>query len=797
MPTSLKFKLMCLLLLGGSAGLLSAQDHAPEKEKNPFVGNAAAITAGARLYEQACQACHGGEGRGDRALALAAGVFKHGGADGEIFLNIRNGIANTQMPPFKRLTTEQVWQLVSYIRSLNSTAAATNERAAGNLAAGEQLFFGKANCAACHEVNGRGTIVGPDLSTAGRLPAELLRQKILTPSTNTNTQGRGRRRGPSFAVVKTKTGQELRGIVRNEDTFTLLLIDTTGKLQRFDKQNLAELRYEAQSLMPGDYGQRLSEAELQNLVAYLKTCNGRDFSKTARAEIPGGLSYDRLRNAQAEPHNWLTYWGDYQGRHFSALKQINTTNVGQLQTRWAAQMPGDSLLEATPLVIDGVLYTSGMPGQVFALDAKTGLQIWKYERRQKVVNPYESNRFNRGVAVLGNRVFFGTLDAALVALDVRTGLPLWEVQVADTMLGYSITSPPLALKDKIIVGVAGGEYGVRGFVDAYDPATGQRLWRFNTVPGPGEFGNDTWLGDSWKRGGAPTWLTGSYDPELDLLYWTVGNPGPDMDAEIRKGDNLFSCSVVALDPATGQRRWHYQFTPNDSHDWDANQDVILVDRIWQGQPRKLLLQANRNGLFYVLDRTDGKLLLAKPFVRQTWNAGFEADGRPKIIPGTDSSPAGTPVYPSLGGGTNWQAPSYDPASHWQYLAFQESGQRYVRAPSEYEPGKGYWGGRSLPNGEPSYAGIRAIDTATGERKWEYRISQGSLAAGVLATAGGVVFAATREGNLIALEAKTGKLLWRVQTGATIASSPMSYAVDSKQFVALAAGGVLYSFALPE
>src|SRR6185503_2926634 len=289
-----------------------------------------------------------------------------------------------------------------------------------------------------------------------------------------------------------------------------------------------------------------------------------------------------------EPQNWLTYWGDYQGHHFSALKQVDTTNVRQLQARWAVQMPGDSMLETTPLVIDGIMYTAGMPGQVFAIDAKTGLQIWKYQRQQKTVNPYESNRFNRGVAVLGNRVFFGTLDAALVALDSRTGLPLWETQIADTLQGYSITQALLALKDKIIVGVAGGEYGIRGFVDAYDLATGKRLWRFYAVPGPGEFGNDTWAGDSWKRGGGPTWLTGSYDPDLDIIYWGVGNPGPDMNAEVRKGDNLFTCAVLALDAATGKRKWHYQFTPNDSHDWDATEDFILVDRLFQGQNRKLL-----------------------------------------------------------------------------------------------------------------------------------------------------------------------------------------------------------------
>jgi PQQ-dependent dehydrogenase (methanol/ethanol family) len=536
---------------------------------------------------------------------------------------------------------------------------------------------------------------------------------------------------------------------------------------------------------------------MQNLIAYLKTLKGRDFSKTSQAEIPGGLSYERIRQAAAEPQNWLTYWGDYQGRHFSDLRQIKPANVPRLQARWAVQMPGDSVLQATPLVIDGIMYTTGMPGQVFALDARTGMLIWKYERPQRVVNPYESNRVNRGVAILGNRLFFGTLDAALVALDCRTGLPLWEVQIADTLKGYSITAAPLAIKDKIVVGVAGGEYGIRGFVDAYDPASGKRLWRFNTIPGPGEFGHQSWSGDSWQRGGGPTWLTGSYDAELDLLYWGVGNPGPDMDAQIRKGDNLFTCSVVALSGATGQRRWHYQFTPNDSHDWDANQDLILADRVFQGKARKLLLQANRNGLFYVLERDSGKFLLGQPYVRQTWNRGFDASGRPLFAPGSDSSPQGSVVYPGLVGGTNWQAPSFDATSGWLYLVYQEAGQRYVRAPSEFEPGKQYWGGKALPLGEGESAGVRAIDSETGALKWEYKLARASISAGLLATAGGVVFVATREGNLIALEAGTGNFLWRFQTGAAIASAPISYAVDGKQFVALAAAGVLYSFALPE
>ena len=425
------------------------------------------------------------------------------------------------------------------------------------------------------------------------------------------------------------------------------------------------------------------------------------------------------------------------------------------------------------------------------------MQIWKYQRPQKKVNTFESNRYNRGVAVLGNRVFFGTLDAVLIALDARTGRPLWETTVADTMEGYSITVAPLAVKDKIIVGVAGGEHGIRGFLDAYDALTGKRVWRFNTTPGPGEFGNETWKGDSWKLGGAATWLTGSYDPELDTLYWTVGNPGPDMDGEVRKGDNLFSCSVVALDPATGKRKWHYQFTPNDTHDWDANQDVVLADRVIDGVKRKLLLQTNRNGIFYVLDRTNGKLIFGKPYVRQTWNAGFEADGRPKVIPDSDSSPEGRVVFPTLVGGTNWQSPSFDESTGRLYVVYADGAQRFIREKSNYEAGKAYWGGRAMPTGEQPLSGIKAIDTATGDVKWDYRISRGSLAAGILATASGVLFSATAEGNLIALDLKDGRPLWRMQTGATTAAAPISYMVDGKQYIAVASGAVLYSLALPD
>lgn len=777
-------------------GILPAQDRA--SDTNPMANNRDALAAGRKLYDQTCQTCHGGEGRGDRGPALTTGKFPHGSDDGDIFRNIRNGIAGSGMPAFSILTADQIWQVVSYIRSLSGAAAAPpNEAVPGDVAAGETMFFGKAACGACHQVNGRGGIVGPDLSAAGKSAAQSLRAKIVEPNADPDVNGRARR-GPGVVVVKTKDGREIRGSRRAEDTYSLQLVDASGKLLLLDKADITEERYEFKSLMPDDYAKRLTVAEIQNVVAYLKTLGARDFAKTIQSEIPGGLTFDRLRHSGAEPQNWMTYWGDYQGQHYSALKQINTTNVRQLQARWSAQLLGQSSLEATPLVVDGIMYTTGSPGTVVALDAKTGLQIWRYQRQQKVVNPYEINPFNRGVAVLGNRVFFGTLDAALVALDARTGLPLWEVQIDDTLKGYSLTSAPLALKDKIIVGITGGEFGAPGYVDAYDPATGKRLWRFNTVPGPGEFGHDTWAGDSWKRGGAPGWLTGSYDPDLDVLYWTVGNPGPDSDAEIRKGDNLFSCSVVALDPNTGQRKWHYQFTPGDSHDWDATEDVLLVDRPFHGQNRKLLLQADRNGIFYVLDRTSGKFLRGTPFVKQTWNAGFDESGRPKIIPGTDASPEGTVVYPSGGGANNWRSPSYDPTTGWMYIVFTDAGQRFVRAPEEYEAGKQYWSGRGTPvQGEVATAGVMAIDPDTGTVKWRYRIAQATLGGGVLATGGGLVFAATGDGNLIALNSKTGAPLWHFQTGARIGASPMSYSVDGHQFVAISAGSVLYSFALPQ
>ena len=766
-----------------SAAVLLAR-QAPPTDKNPLAGNRAAIDAGAKLYAVTCQSCHGS---GERAPSLVEREFTHGGTDSEIFLNIRNGIRGTQMPSFPALSTEETWQVVSYIRSLSMKVDTADTETSGGPAAGKEIFYSKGACSTCHEVNGRGGRVGPDLSSAGTRKEERLRNKILDPD---------HRHASHTVIARTRDGREIRGVARNEDTYSLQIVDISGQLHTLDKQKLAQIRKEERPLTPVEAAKLLSAAEVENLVAYLKTLNARDLSQASMAPLTGGLTFERIRNAKAEPQNWLTYWGDYLGTHYSPLKQINTSNVGQLQAAWAKQMPDNSPLEATPIVVDGVMYTSG-PGQVFALDARTGLQIWKYAWKQRVPNAGECS-CSRGVAVLGNRVFYGTLDAALLALDARTGLPLWQVQVADARDGYSITSPPLVVKDRVIVGISGGDFGIRGFVDAYDAATGKRLWRFYTIPGPGEFGHETWEGDSWKRGAGATWLTGSYDPDLDVIFWAVGNPGPDLDGTSRRGDNLFSCSVIALDPATGERKWHYQFTPGDTHDWDSTEDLVLVDRMFRGKQRKLMLHADRNGMFYVLDRTNGKLLSGTPFVRQTWNTGFDESGQPKIVPRSQSSPDGSiDVFPGSGGATNLQSPSYSPDTGWMYVAYADFGNRFFSLPQAYQPAKLYWGGWTEGVDSSVSAGIRSIDPETGKIVWDYTLLKGSPNAGVLATGGGLVFAATREGNLIALNARTGKFLWRFQTGGVMAAAPMSYAVDGRQYLAISAGAVLYAFALPE
>jgi alcohol dehydrogenase (cytochrome c) len=517
------------------------------------------------------------------------------------------------------------------------------------------------------------------------------------------------------------------------------------------------------------------------------------WNMTASAQV----TYERVWNASQEPQNWLTYSGDYKSWRYSTLDQINASNVGRLATQWVFQSASLGQFETTPLVVDGVLYGTGQDNRAFALDARTGRAIWRYQRHLPEKIQACCGMVNRGFAILGSKLFMSTLDAHVMALDSKTGNVVWDVQAADYRQAYVFTVAPLLVKDKIIVGVAGGEYGVRGFIDAYYADSGKRAWRFYTVPGLGEPGHETWAGDSWKTGGAPAWVTGSYDPELNLVYWPTGNPSPSNYGGERGGDNLYSNCMLALDADTGKLKWHYQFTPHDLHDYDATQVPVLVDANWEGQPRKLLLHANRNGFLYVLDRTTGKVLSAKPFAHITWAKEIGPDGRPVIAPGSAPTSEGVRVCPGALGATNWFSPSYNPQTGWLYVASSEECDLFSAAPQKYHEGHDFLGSVYVPaSGEKAWGALRALDPFTGEKKWEFKYTSPPWG-GVLSTAGGVVFAGDSEGNFTALDARTGKDQWHIQLGAAVYSSPITYSLDGRQYVVIPAGAALFAFALAE
>jgi len=523
----------------------------------------------------------------------------------------------------------------------------------------------------------------------------------------------------------------------------------------------------------------------------------------AAMALPAQVTYERLQNADNEPGNWLTYNGTYHGRHFSKLNQITRGNVGNLELKWVFQAQSLEKFEATPLVVDGVMYVVQMPNDVVALDARTGREFWRYEHILSQTVNVCCGRINRGLAILGDRLFMGTIDGNLIALDAKTGAVAWKKQLVDPMGGYSLTVAPLVVKDKLILGSAGGEYGIRGFLDAYDAKTGERVWRFNTIPGPGEPGHETWENEAWKTGGGSVWLTGTYDPELNLMYWGVGNPSPDWNSDVRPGDNLYTDSVLALDPDTGKLKWHFQFTPHDSWDYDSVQIPVQADINFQGRDRKVLLWANRNGFFYVLDRATGEFLLGKPFAKVTWADGLDEKGRPKRRADAEPSAEGTRVYPAVQGATNWYSPSFSPKTGLFYVSAWEYSSVYHKGDPTYTRGNRYIG--SLPQGiwpdpmndaVPGYGAVLAIDPQTGEKEWEFTLTR-ATESGLLSTDGDVLFGGSREGHFFALDPHNGKLLWRVSLGGIIANSTITYLVGSKQYVSVASGNSLFTFGLKE
>lgn len=509
-----------------------------------------------------------------------------------------------------------------------------------------------------------------------------------------------------------------------------------------------------------------------------------------------GVTYQDILAGLTRPDQWPTFSGDYSGQRHSPLTQITPENVHDLVSSWTFQTGTTTRgrgFETTPMLIDGILYVTGSNNYAWAIDAKTGRSFWEYRRDLPDNLTYGATvPVNRGFGMLGESLFMVTLDAHLLSLDRRTGEVLWDIELADYRIGYSATLAPLVIDGKVIVGISGGEYATRGFIDAYHPETGERLWRFNTVPNPGEPGSETWPNDPdvLARGGGGTWMTGSYDPDLDLLYWGTGNPNPDYYGDERPGDNLYTNSIVALDAQTGSLRWHYQFTPHDLNDWDSNHVPVLADIDWQGAPRKVVMVANRNGFFYVLDRVSGELLLGQPFTGTSWARELDSDGRPLVL--NDGSKG---CVPDPWGGTNFFPPSFDPKLEWLFLTARETCATYVPQAPELVPGQASFGGIVSIDRNQEYGALRALDVRTGETQWEFRYPSPTFG-GVMSTASGVVFAGDHEGNFMAFRATTGENLWHYQTGWRIwGAAAISYMLEGRQYVLIASGTTLTAFAL--
>ncbi len=557
------------------------------------------------------------------------------------------------------------------------------------------------------------------------------------------------------------------------------------------------------------------------------TCVALAASAIAMAQgLP--VTNERLLHADREPGNWLMYGNTYNSWRFSRLDQINTRNVKNLHMKWLFQGRHNEKFETTPLVVDGIMYLTRPENDIFALDAGTGRVLWAYSYRNPERTYNCCGKVNRGLALLGTTLYMNTLDMHVVAVDAKSGRELWKTEMFDYTAagGYAATGAPLVVKDKLIVGMAGGEHPVSGFLDAYDARTGKRVWRFHTIPQPGEANFGTWTGDSWKTGGAPTWNNGSYDSETNTLYWGTGNPWPDLNRDERgPGDNLYACSALALDPDTGKLKWYFQFTPGDTHDWDSTQIPVLIDGELRGQPRKLLAWPNRNGFFYLLDRTNGQFQFAKAFVRQTWNRGFDDTGRPVVIPGNEPTPEGNDkVQPGDDGAANWMAHSYSPVTRLLYVAAREERHLYTKEairhlnpdgsvpprPPRGRPDAGddiglfdtgghvAGGGRSArpPRFAPeeSWGKVIAIEPLTGAIRWEHKLVTPPWG-GVTSTAGNLVFGGTLEGVIYALDARTGERLWYFAGNDRVYASPVTYLANGKQYMSLAVGDVIATFAL--
>ena len=638
------------------------------------------INQGRSLFGEQCATCHGADGRGLNGPSLV-NLFASGANDDRVLQIIRNGVPGSIMPA-SRDSDDEIRAVIGYLKVLAT----------------------------------------PPSSSAS----------YVRPNPNAD-----------LVTLTTVDGRVIHGERRNEDAFSIQILERGSRLQGYFKSSL-------------------------------KTIVRGERAPETNTDPSPGVTYRDILDGLKDSSRWITFSGDYSGRRHSPLTQINANNVGSLRHEWTFQTGTTTRgrgFEATPLLWDNVLYVTGSNNLAWALDARTGRPFWSYRRDLPADLTYGAQApVNRGFGMLDHRLFMVTLDAHLLAFDRATGRNLWDTVLADYKIGYAATIAPLVIDGKVIVGISGGEYPTRGFLDAYDPATGQRIWRFSTIPNPGERGSDSWpaSSDVLARGGGGTWMTGSYDPELNTLYWGTGNPNPDYYGADRKGDNLYTNSLIAIDAATGALKWHYQFTPHDTHDWDANHVPVLAD--WPS--RKVVMVANRNGFFYVLDRRTGEVIVGKPFTDTTWAREIGKDGRPIVLNDGDKG-----CLPDMWGGTNFNPPSYDPSLKMFFVNARESCATYQPEEPVIAPGRTSFGGVVRMDREKGYGALRALDAATGERKWEFRFTQPTMA-GVLSTASGLVFAGDNEGNFMAFDSRTGKNLWRYSTGTPVwGAAPMTYLLE--------------------
>jgi PQQ-dependent dehydrogenase (methanol/ethanol family) len=746
----------------------------------PLIGqdtHAAEVTMiqdGRLAYTTNCSGCHGADGSGtEHAPRLADNPDLRGRPIDRLHSTIAAGFPASGMPPFAGLPAHDLDALAMYVHSLNSPAA--DAPVAGDASRGEKFFWGKGECGTCHMVHGMGSAIGPDLSDAGRrMTQREIHDLLLSPDLHITP-------GYEMATVKTRSGETLRGFMRGRSNYDVRLQDLTGSFHLLQMNQIVSIDETRQSLMKP---LSASPEEFQNLTAYLSQLKGIEPGPLEKPnpQAPGqaqSLPFSGI--VDPKPGDWPTYNGNLNANRYSPLRQVTPSNVNALTLKWIFPMPQLGL-EATPLVVDGIMYFSGQ-NQTYALDALTGRQIWKYSRPPTPGLVGDASvGTNRGVAMLGDKIFVVTDNAHLLALNRVTGSIVWEVVMPEQPEHYGSTVAPLIINNTVVAGVSGGDWGIRGFVVCYDADTGKLIWRHWTLPASGEPGIETWGKDPPLLGGGSAWLTGSYDRETDTLYWPTGNPYPDSDDRDRPGDNLYTDCILALNPKTGALKWYYQFTPHDTADRDAAEPPVLIDTEYHGKARKLLLHADRNGFFYVFDRTTGELLLAKSFLKQlNWATGIGPDGRPQLA--KQSSTLLTKERKCPDNAANWSSTAYSPTTRLYYVMTLEA----CHPPEP--PG-------ASPAPQERY--LRAIDIDSGKVAWE--IAQPGPVilktwSGVLATASGIVFYSDPNGAFVAVDERDGKTLWHYDTNVGMKGPPMTYTAGGKQFVAVTAGSVLMSFAL--